>query len=82
MSICCTRSTSKAIAIASAHLQRSDGQPIDAYFSVEKADNGFHVEVDFVNGYDNFGRPIFVPGGHCTVLVSKQWKVLDVLGGK
>jgi len=71
----------KASSIAKAHLEKSDGKPVDAYFKVTMTDAAYEVQVFYVTGYDDTGEPIFIPGGHCTVLISKQWEVTKVLPG-
>jgi hypothetical protein len=71
----------KAISIAKTHLEKEDGKPIDAYYRVTKEDGGFSVHVQDVTGYDDEGEPIFIPGGHCWVHISKEWKVTSVSPG-
>jgi hypothetical protein len=56
----------KAISIAKAHLEKTDGKPVDAYYRVTKTDDGFSVDVEYVTAYDNAGQPVFIPGGRCT----------------
>lgn len=71
----------KAISIAKAHLEKSEGKAMDAYFKVTKEDGEFIVHVFTVTGYDDDGEPIFIPGGHCWVHISKEWKVTRVSPG-
>ena len=72
---------SKAVLIARSHLEKMDGRPLDAYFRVRRADDEFHVHVEYVTGYEEDGRPIFIPGGHCEVILSKEWEVVKILPG-
>jgi hypothetical protein len=73
----------KAIGITMTHFaDENGGHPIDAEFSATREPDGYRVTVWFVTGRDFLGRPSFTPGGHCTVNISKEGKVLVVLGGK
>ena len=72
----------KAIAIAMSYFaDENRGQPIDAEYWTTCDSDGIHVVVSFVVERDFIGRPKFMPGGHCTVNISKEGKVRDVVGG-
>lgn len=63
------------------HLEGRDGQPADARYRVAETDEGYQVDVLYVTGYDENGDPVFIAGGHCTVIVSNEGRVLKVLPG-
>jgi hypothetical protein len=72
----------KAIALAISYFaEENGGLPIDAEFSATREPDGFSVLVTFVVERDLFGRGSGMPGGHCSVNISKDGKVLDVIGG-
>ena len=71
----------KAIDRARTHLETTYGRPVDAYFRVQQDQDKYSVHVIYVTAYDDDNKPVFVPGGHCTVLISNEWKVLEVLPG-
>jgi hypothetical protein len=71
----------KAISIAKAHLEKTVGKTVDAYYKVTKTDAGFSVHVEYVTGYDENSQPLFITGGHCTVLVSSDGNVVTTLPG-
>jgi uncharacterized protein YcfL len=68
------------IASARRHLEQSDKRPIDAYYRVKHTADGFEVFVIYVTGYTG-SQPVFMPGGHCTVLLREDGSVIRVLGG-
>ena len=68
------------IAAARRHLEQSDKRPIDAYYRVKHTADGFEVFVIYVGGYTG-SQPVFMPGGHCTVLLREDGSVIRVLGG-
>lgn len=76
-----TAEHTKAIYIAKGHLEETYPEAVDAYFRVTETNEGFSVHVAYVSGYDDAGEPWFLPGGHCAVLISKEWKVLEILEG-
>lgn len=71
----------KAIGLAKSHLETIDGNPVDATFTPKQEANGYSVWVQYITGRDNYGQPIYIPGGHCTVLISDDWEVTRVLPG-
>ena len=50
-------------------------------FKATKTTNGFDVHVEYVTGYDISGQPIFIPGGHCNVVISDEGVVAEVQPG-
>jgi hypothetical protein len=68
------------IASARRHLEQSGKRPIDAYYRVKHAADSFEVFVIYVTGYTG-SQPVFIPGGHCTVLLREDGSVIRVLGG-
>ena len=76
-----TSEHTKAISITKTHLETTYQEPVDAYYRVTDNDDGFSVHVEYVTGYDDAGQPILVLGGHCTVVISKEWKVVKTLPG-
>ena len=71
----------RAAKLARAHLEKAAGEPVDAYYRATVTDGGFSVHVKYVTGYDKAEEPVFIPGGHCTVVISKGWSVVEVLPG-
>ncbi len=53
----------------------------DALYSVTEENDGYHVFIWDVYGYTKTGDPVCVPGGHKTIIVSRSFKVLSVVGG-
>ena len=76
-----TADVTKAIQTAKTHLEKTAGQPVDAMYKVTKTASGFDVHVEYVTGYDNSGQPVFIPGGHCNVVISTQGSVVEVQPG-
>ncbi len=76
-----TAAVAKAISTAKAHLEKTDGRPVDAFYKATKTTNGFDVHVEYVTGYDSSGQPIFIPGGHCHVVISDEGVVVEVQPG-
>jgi hypothetical protein len=76
-----TADVANAIQTAKTHLEKTDGQPVDAMYKVTKTASGFDVHVEYVTGYDTSGQPMFVPGGHCNVVISTQGSVVKVQPG-
>ncbi len=75
-----TTDESKAVDVAKAELERATRKRIDARYKVTRVPEGFSVHVSYVAGYQR-GRPVFIPGGFCVVLVSTQWTAIKILGG-
>jgi hypothetical protein len=75
-----TADEAKAVEVAKAQLEKTDGKRIDAGYKVSRVPEGFSVHVEYVTGYQQ-GQPVFLPGGFCLVLVSTQWTVIKILGG-
>lgn len=71
----------KAIQTAKTHLEKLDGEPVDAMYKVTETENGFYVHVQYVTGYDDSGQPVFIPGGHCGVVISADGDVVEVNPG-
>lgn len=71
----------KLIDLAKKHLERRSGKPVVGDFRASRTDDGYSVFVDFHAGYDDQGRPLYFPGGHCLVLISKDREVIQVIGG-
>ena len=72
----------KAIAIAMRHFADGNGgEPIDAQYWATREPDGFRVFVEFVVGRDFIGNPRYRPGGHCTLNVSNDGQIGDILGG-
>jgi hypothetical protein len=70
----------KAVKVAKAELEKRDGNRIDARYKVSRVPEGFSVHVSYVMAYQR-GQPVFIPGGYCVVLVSRDWTVTNILGG-
>jgi hypothetical protein len=75
-----SKEEAQAIGVAKAHLEKSGRKRIDARFRVTPLPEGYSVHVKFVAGYQH-GQPLFLPGGFCVVLVSKEWMVVKVTAG-
>ncbi len=72
----------RAVEVARAYLENQDGKPIDAELKVHPSEEGYEVFVQYVTGRDSQGRPLYVPGRHRSVLISKDWKVIEVHQGR
>ncbi len=68
------------IASARRHLEQSDKRTVDAYYRVKHTADGFEVFVICVTGYTG-SQPVFIPGGHCTVLLRDDGSVIRAFGG-
>ena len=71
----------KAVSVAKSELQEDPAEPLDARYRVTQTETGYEVHVFFVTAYDAQGCPIFIPGGHCTVLIAKDWSILKIMPG-
>ena len=70
----------RAIAVARAELSRKSDTVLDAYYKITRRGGNLEVFVLFASrGPD--GKPLFVPGNHCTVIVTPQWTVSRILPG-
>ena len=76
-----TADVAEVIQTARTHLEKTGGQPIDAMYKVTTMASGFDVHVLYVTGYDTSGQPVFIPGGHCNVVISNQGSVVEVQPG-
>ena len=72
----------RAIAVARAYLKRQDDRDFDATFTAREMQSGYSVFVEFIGGYDDQGNPLYYPGGHCLVEISRDWKVIEVIPGE
>jgi hypothetical protein len=68
------------IAAARSYLEKERQKPVDGYYKIDHTKEGHEVFVMFAAGYEH-GRPLFYPGGHCTVLLRKDGSVIRVLPG-
>jgi hypothetical protein len=75
-----SKEEAQAIRVAKAHLEKAERKRIDARYRVTPVPEGYSVHVKFVAGYEH-GQPLFLPGGFCVVLVSKDWAVVKVMPG-
>jgi hypothetical protein len=75
-----SREHKRAVEVARAYLENQSGEPIDAEFTVTSTEGGYRVFVQYV-GRDPQGHPLHIPGGHCLILISKEWEVIRVLPG-
>src|SRR5437660_763658 len=75
-----SKAESRAVGVAKASLEQKRGKRVDARYKVTEIPEGYSVHVSYVVGYDH-GRPIFVAGAHCIVLVSKAWTFMRILPG-
>jgi hypothetical protein len=68
------------VAAARSYLQKERQKPVDGYYKIDHTKGGYEVFVMFAAGYEH-GRPLFYPGGHCTVLLREDGSVIRVLPG-
>ena len=72
----------RAIANAAAYLKSNTaGGSVDAFYMPKQTKEGFLVHVIYVHGYTDVGKPIYIPGEHCTLVLSEELKVIDVKAG-
>lgn len=70
----------RAIAVTAEYLKEDFDKPMDAKFKVLRADKGYRVFVEFFCR-DEQGQPVYAVGSHCLVMISEDWKVINVVGG-
>jgi hypothetical protein len=71
----------KALRAAKARLEAGRGKTIDARYKVTRTSAGYDVFVMFVGGYDEHQKPLFKPGGHCSVALTKDFKIIHIFPG-
>lgn len=62
----------RALDVAKMYLTEDNSKQFRAIYSVRRTDEGFSVFVEY--------QPAF-PGGHCVILISRDFKVTKVVGG-
>ena len=72
----------RAIRVARQYLEDGNKGPIRAELEATRNGDGYRVFVQDIGGYDRTGRPLYFVGGHCVVVISKDWQVSRVIGGR
>ena len=75
-----TQREHEIVASARSYLDKQQKKPVDGYYKVEHTKDSYEVFVMFAAGHER-GRPLFYPGGHCTVLLREDGSVIRVLPG-
>lgn len=71
-----------AIAVAREYLKSREGRDVDATFTVKAIFSGeYRVFVEFIDGYDEKGNPLQIIDHNCTIEISKDWQVTEVIPG-
>ena len=70
----------QAIQVAVDWLKNRSAEPLDIELKLGRRGDSRNVYVVFV-GRDESGEPFYVPGGHCTITISKTGQVIDIMKG-
>ena len=62
------------------HFEQQSGEPRPAEYSVGRTRGGYRVEVQFLHP-DDSGQLVPYAGGDCSVRVSRDGQVLEVVSG-